>query len=39
MKTDLRKQLAAALLALAPLAVLAADEPAAQRGPCIPSPK
>ena len=39
MKTDFRKQLAAALLALAPLAALAADEPAAQRGPCIPEPR
>ncbi|MBQ3809281.1 MAG: hypothetical protein II839_00505 [Kiritimatiellae bacterium] len=39
MKTDLRKQLAAALLALAPLAVLAADEPSAPRGPCIPEPR
>ena len=38
MKTDLRKQLAAALVALAPLAVLA-DEPAAQHGPCIPEPR
>ena len=39
MKTDLRKTMAAALFALAPLAVLAADKPAAQRGPCIPEPR
>ena len=38
MKANLAFALAA-LLALAPLAVLAADEPAAQHGPCIPEPR
>lgn len=38
MKANLAFALAA-VAALAPLAVLAADEPAAQRGPCIPEPR